>query len=54
MQKYTCEICSWVYDPAKGEPEQGIKPGTPFDQLPEDFHCPLCGSSKEEFSPEQE
>lgn len=52
MQKYICGVCGWVYDPAEGFPEQGIKPGTSFDDLPDDFLCPLCGVGKDEFSPE--
>ena len=51
-KKYVCEICGWVYDPAVGLPEEGIAPGTPFEDLPEDFVCPDCGVGKEDFSPE--
>ncbi len=50
MEKYTCSLCSWVYDPEVGVPEQGIKPGTAFADLPDDFQCPLCGAGKEEFT----
>ncbi|MBE6555060.1 MAG: rubredoxin [Ruminococcaceae bacterium] len=50
MKRYVCELCGWVYDEAKGLPEQGIAPGTAFDALPEDFVCPLCGVGKEEFA----
>ena len=52
MQKYVCDVCSWVYDPAVGIPEQGIAPGTAFADLPDDFVCPECDVSKEEFSAE--
>ncbi len=48
--KYACDVCGWVYDETAGSPENGIAPGTAFDDLPEDFVCPLCGVSKEEFS----
>ncbi len=48
--KYACDICGWVYDEEKGSPENGIAPGTAFDDLPEDFVCPLCAVPKENFS----
>jgi len=47
MQSYICEVCGWVYNP-----EEGIEPGTPFEELPEDFLCPVCGVGKDEFAPE--
>jgi len=47
--KYTCTVCGYVYDPEKGDPESGIAPGTPFEQLPEDWVCPVCGAAKDEF-----
>ena len=47
---YVCDICGWVYDEAKGMPEQGIEPGTAWENLPEDFVCQLCGATKEQFS----
>ena len=49
MEKYVCEVCEWVYDPAIGDPENGIEPGTSFEDLPEDWVCPVCGVGKEEF-----
>lgn len=52
MDKYKCDVCNWVYDPAVGSPENGIAPGTPFEELPDDFECPLCGVGKDEFSKE--
>ena len=48
--KYVCDICGWEYDEAVGLEEEGIAPGTKFEDLPEDFVCPLCGVGKEEFS----
>jgi rubredoxin len=51
MQKYQCDLCSYVYDPAVGDPDNGVEPGTPFEQLPDDWECPECGASKDEFSP---
>lgn len=50
MKKYVCDVCGWEYDPAVGVPEAGIEPGTAFEDLPEDFECPLCGVGKDEFS----
>ena len=50
MGKYICDLCGWVYDPEEGFPEGGIEPGTPFEDLPDDFECPDCGVGKEEFS----
>ncbi len=48
MEKYEC-VCGYVYDPAKGDPDNGIDPGTAFADLPEDWVCPLCGASKDNF-----
>ena len=52
MKKYVCEICGFVYDEAVGDPDRGIAPGTEFEDLPEDFTCPLCGVGKDMFSEE--
>lgn len=49
MDKYTCLSCDYVYDPEIGDPDSGIDPGTPFEDIPEDWECPECGASKEEF-----
>ena len=51
MQKYVCVTCGWVYDPAEGDPDSGIAPGTPFEDIPEDWTCPACGVGKEYFEP---
>ena len=51
MKKYVCDVCGWEYDPEAGLPGQGIKPGTAFEDLPEDFVCPECGAAKGDFSP---
>lgn len=48
--KYVCDVCGWEYDEKEGAPDAGIAPGTKFEDLPEDFECPLCGVGKEEFS----
>lgn len=49
MKKYRCKVCGWIYDEAKGDPDNGIAPGTRFEDLPTEFICPLCGAPKEEF-----
>lgn len=49
MDSYECSICGYVYDPAKGDPDNGIEPGTAFDDLPDDWLCPLCHEGKEVF-----
>ncbi len=51
MQKYQCTICGFVYDPQEGDPDSGIAPGTAFDDIPEDWYCPVCGVSKIDFEP---
>ena len=51
MQKYICSVCRYVYDPAKGDPDSGIAPGTPFEDIPEDWVCPICQVSKDMFKP---
>ena len=50
MKKYVCEVCGWEYDPAEGCPDAGIAPGTPWEEVPEDFECPLCGVGKDQFT----
>ena len=52
MDKYVCTVCGWIYDPAVGDPENGIAPGTSFADLPEDWLCPECGGGKDMFEPE--
>ena len=49
--KYVCNVCGWEYDEAVGDPDNGIAPGTKFEDLPDDFVCPLCGVGKEDFEP---
>ncbi|MBQ8178612.1 MAG: rubredoxin [Clostridia bacterium] len=51
--KYVCNICGWVYDEAIGDEDNGIAAGTLWNDLPEDFVCPLCGVGKEDFSEEE-
>ena len=52
MKKYVCDVCGWIYDPAVGDPEDGIAPGTPWETLPADWVCPECGAGKHDFSPQ--
>ncbi len=47
--KYKCTVCGYVYDPELGDPDGGIKPGTPFEEIPDDWVCPVCGAAKSEF-----
>ena len=54
MTKYVCETCGYVYDPAVGDPDNGIEPGTPFEALPDDSVGPLCGLGKDVFVPVKE
>ena len=54
MKKYVCDVCGWIYDPEVGDPEGGIAPGTAFEDIPEDWVCPLCGVGKDDFSPVEE
>jgi len=49
MDKYRCAICDYIYDPAEGDPENGIAAGTSFEDLPEDWSCPVCGANKDQF-----
>ena len=49
MDKYVCQVCGYVYDPSVGDPDSGIDAGTSFDNLPEDWVCPLCGVGKDQF-----
>ena len=53
MKKYVCDICGYVYDPEVGDPDGGIAPGTPFEAIPADRVCPVCGVGKDNFSPEE-
>ena len=51
MAQWKCSICGWVYDPAQGDPENHISPGTEIEDLPDDWGCPICGSGKQFFEP---
>jgi rubredoxin len=49
MKKYVCNVCGYVYNPADGDSDSGIPAGTPFEDLPEDWVCPVCGAGKDAF-----
>ncbi len=49
MDKWECTVCGWIYDPAVGDPDGGILPGTPFEKIPDTWVCPVCGASKDAF-----
>ena len=49
MDKYKCLVCEYIYDPSKGDPDTGIPPGTSFEDIPDDWTCPICGVGKEQF-----
>ena len=51
MKKFVCTVCEYVYDPAVGDPDSGIQPGTDFADLPEDWTSPVCGVGKDMFEP---
>ena len=53
MKKYVCNVCGYVYDPEVGDPDSGIAPGTAFEDIPEDWVCPICGVTKEDFTEEE-
>ena len=52
MDKYVCKVCGYVYDPEKGDPDNGVPPGTKFEDVPDDWVCPVCGAGKEDFEME--
>jgi len=49
MKKYICTACGWIYDPETGDPDSGIKAGTAFEDIPDDWVCPVCGVTKDMF-----
>jgi rubredoxin len=53
MKKYVCNVCGYVYDPAQGDPDSDVAAGTAFEDIPDDWVCPVCGAAKDEFSPEE-
>jgi rubredoxin len=51
MQKYQCKVCGYVYDPEEGDPDNGVPPGTAFEDVPDNWYCPVCSVYKEDFDP---
>ena len=51
MKKYICKVCGYIYDPEVGDPDQGVAPGTAFEDLPDTWVCPECGMGKDELEP---
>lgn len=49
MKKYVCVICGYIYDPEKGDPDTDVEPGTSFNDIPDDWVCPVCGADKSQF-----
>lgn len=47
--RWMCEACGWIYDPAEGDPDSGIEPGTRFEDIPDDWMCPICAATKADF-----
>lgn len=52
MEKYRCTVCGYIYDPAEGDPDNGVAPGTPWADVPEDWVCPVCAVPKDMFEQE--
>ncbi len=52
MDKYVCTVCGYIYDPEEGDPDNGVSPKTAFEDLPDDWVCPVCGAGKEDFEKE--
>ena len=53
MDKYVCTVCGYVYDPAQGDPDNGVEPETKWKDVPDNWECPVCGASKDEFEKEE-
>jgi len=53
MDKYVCTVCGYVYDPEQGDPDNGVNPGTKWEDVPDDWECPVCGASKDDFDKEE-
>ena len=51
MKKYQCQICGYIYDPAQGDPDNGVPSGTAFEKLPAEWVCPICGATQDQFTP---
>lgn len=53
MDRYVCVICGYVYDPEQGDPDNGVAPGTKWEDVPDDWECPVCGAGKDDFELEE-
>ncbi|MEA1949437.1 MAG: rubredoxin [Thermodesulfobacteriota bacterium] len=53
MDKYVCTVCGYVYDPEQGDPDNGVNPGTKWEDVPDNWECPVCGASKDDFEKEE-
>jgi len=53
MDKYVCTVCGYVYDPEQGDSDSGVAPGTKWEDVPDDWECPVCGASKDDFEKEE-
>ncbi|RLB78664.1 MAG: rubredoxin [Deltaproteobacteria bacterium] len=53
MDKYVCTVCGYVYDPEQGDPDNGVNPGTKWEDVPDSWECPVCGASKDDFEKEE-
>ncbi|OPX35968.1 MAG: rubredoxin [Desulfobacteraceae bacterium 4484_190.1] len=53
MDKYVCTVCGYVYDPEQGDPDNGVNPGTKWEDVSDDWLCPVCGASKDDFDKEE-
>ncbi len=53
MDKYVCTVCGYVYDPEQGDPDNGVNPGTKWEDVPDNWECPVCGASKDDFGKEE-
>ncbi|WP_083963590.1 rubredoxin [Spirochaeta cellobiosiphila] len=54
MKKYVCDVCGYIYDPTEGDPDNDVEAGTPFEEIPDDWVCPMCGAEKDDFSEYEE
>ncbi|MDJ0784805.1 MAG: rubredoxin [Desulfosarcinaceae bacterium] len=52
MDKYVCTVCGYIYDPELGDPDSGVEPGTKWEDVPDDYECPICGAGKDDFEKE--
>lgn len=53
MDRYVCTICGYVYDPEQGDPDNDVDPGTKWEDVPDDWECPVCGAGKDDFEKDE-